>query len=174
MSIVFRRGVPADAGALARIAAQTFRDTFAAENTAADMDAHIARAFNTQQQGRELADPAVRNVLGYIGDSLAAYAQVRKGPAPTCVKGVAPVELWRFYVARAWHGQGIARYLMQQVHDEARQLGARTIWLGVWERNARAIAYYRKAGYVDVGSHVFVLGTDAQTDRIMVCDVSGE
>ena len=62
---------------------------------------------------------------------------------------------------------------MSQVIDAARRDGAITLWLGVWERNPRAIAFYRKAGYVDVGAQVFVLGTDPQTDRIMTRPLVG-
>jgi GNAT superfamily N-acetyltransferase len=76
------------------------------------------------------------------------------------------VELVRFYVDQAWHGQGIAHTLMQKVRDEAARM-KKTMWLGVWERNLRAIRFYAKAGFVDVGSHMFQLGRDRQTDRIM-------
>jgi diamine N-acetyltransferase len=172
MSASIRLGTPADAEALAQLAADTFRDTFAADNDPGDMAAHLTRSYGPQQQGRELADPAICTLLCEADDVLAAYAQLRGGPAPDCVHGTAPLELWRFYVARGWHGQGLAQALMQRVHQEARQRGAHTLWLGVWERNARAIAFYRKAGFVDVGSHLFMVGSDAQTDRIMVADLS--
>jgi ribosomal protein S18 acetylase RimI-like enzyme len=84
------------------------------------------------------------------------------------VIGEAPLELWRFYVARPWHGRGIAQALMSHVNAEAHRRGARTLWLGVWERNERAKAFYRKTGFTDVGSHLFMVGEDAQSDRIMV------
>ena len=60
---------------------------------------------------------------------------------------------------------------MGAVFDAARSAGDGHLWLGVWERNARAIRFYAKAGFVDVGSHDFVLGTDRQTDRVMVAPV---
>ncbi|MFN0097433.1 MAG: GNAT family N-acetyltransferase [Gemmatimonadaceae bacterium] len=62
---------------------------------------------------------------------------------------------------------------MAQVVDAARHAGAEPLWLGVWERNPRAIAFYRKFGYADVGAHVFVVGTDPQTDRIMTRPLAG-
>ena len=99
---------------------------------------------------------------------MAGYAQLRSGLAPTCVTGELPVELWRFYIAQAWHGRGVAQALMRRVESEAYRRGARTLWLGVWERNERAKAFYHKNGFSDVGSHVFMVGTDAQTDRILV------
>lgn len=172
--LTVRHGVPADATALAELAARTFRETFAADNRPEDMALHLATAYGTAQQERELADPHITTLVVEADGQLAGYAQLRSGGAPECVTGESPLELWRFYVARAWHGRGIAQALMRRVELEASRRGGRTLWLGVWERNARAIAFYGKAGFRDVGSHVFMVGTDAQTDRIMVRDVPPE
>jgi ribosomal protein S18 acetylase RimI-like enzyme len=76
------------------------------------------------------------------------------------------IELVRFYVDAALQGRGLAHTLMQAALSAAAQR-ARTMWLGVWERNARAIAFYAKWGFIDIGDHVFMLGSDRQTDRIM-------
>lgn len=167
VALTVRHATPTDAETLSQLAADTFRDAFGADNDPADLAAHLARAYGPRQQGRELADPAMRTLLGYVGADLAAYTQLRRGAAPVTIPGTAPLEVWRFYVVARWHGQGLAQALMQHVHDEARLLGADTLWLGVWERNPRAIAFYQKAGFVDVGSHIFMVGNDAQTDRIM-------
>lgn len=157
----------ADAAGLAALAAETFRDTFAADNDPEDMALHIAHAYGPTQQAREIADPNIRTLLVTANDRPAAYAQLRKGPAPPCVYGAEPIELWRFYVAREWHGRGIAQALMRQVDATAHHAATETLWLGVWERNERAKAFYRKCHFVDVGSHVFTVGADAQTDRIL-------
>jgi ribosomal protein S18 acetylase RimI-like enzyme len=165
---VIRTGAATDATALAELAARTFRETFAADNRPEDMALHTAQAYGTSQQQRELIDPDIATLLVEVDGQLAGYAQLRFGMAPTCVTGEAPVELWRFYIAQAWHGRGVAQALMRRVESEAYQSGRRTMWLGVWERNERAKAFYRKNGFTDVGSHVFRVGTDAQTDRILV------
>ena len=83
------------------------------------------------------------------------------------------MELKRLYVARAWHGQGVAQALMDAALDTARARGAQTLWLGVWERNPRAVAFYAKYGFVRVGEHTFVLGGDAQTDWLFARPVTG-
>ena len=77
------------------------------------------------------------------------------------------MELCRIYCETAWQGCGVGSKLMQATHDQARAQGAETLWLGVWERNPRAIAFYERWGFRDVGSHIFVVGSDPQTDRIM-------
>ena len=168
MSIIIRLGAATDAAALAELAARTFRETFGADNRAEDMALHLERAYGTSQQQRELVDPEITTLLVEVDGQLAGYAQLRSGVAPECVTGESPVELWRFYIAQPWHERGLAQALMRKVEVEAYRRGGRALWLGVWERNARAKAFYRKSGFIDVGSHVFMVGADAQTDRILV------
>lgn len=168
MNITIRPGKPADAGRLADLAASTFRETYAVQNRPEDMALHVSRAYGLSQQEAELASPEMTTLLAEVDAQLTGYAQLRVSAAPDCVMGDTPLEVWRFYVASPWHGRGIARALMASVELEARVREFSTLWLGVWERNERAKAFYRKCGFADVGSQVFVLGTDAQTDRIMV------
>lgn len=156
-----------DAERVSELAARTFRETFAADNSAEDMAAYLAATFTPVRQRRELEDPGQRVLLLELDAVSVGYAQLTRSTPDAAVTGEAPVELARFYVDGAWHGRGLAQQLMRAVVDEAVQIGARTLWLGVWERNPRAIAFYRKHAFVDVGSHPFVLGCDVQTDRVM-------
>jgi ribosomal protein S18 acetylase RimI-like enzyme len=166
-SLTIRRGAPDDAVALARLAERTFRETFGADNTPGDMAQHCAASYSPAIQLGELARADIDTIVCADGsDQLIAYAQLRPG-APPIITGLAPIELWRFYVDRAHHGLGIAQRLMAAVFETARERSAETLWLGVWERNHRAQAFYRKIGFVDVGAHEFRLGNDIQTDRIM-------
>jgi GNAT superfamily N-acetyltransferase len=157
----------ADAAVVAELARRTFYDTFAASNDPGDMAIHLAHAYGVDQQTRELQDRDMTTLLVESGGEAIAYAMVRSGHVPECVTGTDPVELWRFYVRHDWHGRGIAPPLMERVKVMARERGARTLWLGVWERNDRARAFYAKCGFTDVGEHIFLFGTDPQTDRVM-------
>ena len=161
-----RRAVADDAEALAAFGARTFLDTyhdFSAENFAL----HLARTYGAAQQAREIGDPSVATYLAHGGGALAGFAQVRRGPALPCVSGPAPVELHRLYVERAWHGRGVAQRLLAAVCEAAVAFGGATLWLKVWERNTRAIAFYAKCGFVDVGETGFLVGNDATTDRVL-------
>lgn len=167
--MTIRPAVPADAAALAELAERTSRDTFAADNTAADMDAHCAATYSADIQSRELANPAIRTLVVQKEDGgLAAFAQILEGPAPACISGDAPVELWRFYVDRPFHGRGLAQQLMAHAEATAVAMHRRTLWLGVWERNLRAQAFYRKCGFAVAGTHTFMMGYDPQNDYLMV------
>lgn len=163
-----RPGLPADALALADFAARTWAETFGADNDPADLAAHLAAAFGEPQQRGELADPAVRTLLVERGPILCGYTQVRRREPPACVTGPAPIEIARFYVDRLWQGKGLAQRLMTAAKNAARELGGQTVWLGVWERNPRAIGFYLKSGFDDVGTTAFWVGSDRQTDRVMV------
>lgn len=165
--MTIRRGERQDAAVLAELARTTFYDTFASTNDPSDMALHLARAYGVDQQTAELQDPNITTLLVEQDDEAVAYAQIRNHHVPECVKSPQPIELWRFYVRRQWHGRGIAQALMERVKAEARQRGAETLWLGVWEKNDRARAFYSKCGFTDVGEHIFVFGTDPQTDRVM-------
>jgi GNAT superfamily N-acetyltransferase len=167
-NLTIRRAASPDAAVLAAFAARSFEETFAVENTPEDMAAYLATAFGDVRQREEIEDPEGITLLAEEDGVLIGYAQVRREPPPTGDANGAAVELRRLYVDRPFQGRGLAQRLMHAAEDAARNLGGQTFWLGVWERNARAKAFYAKCGFVDVGSHVFVLGTDVQTDRVMV------
>jgi len=172
MPPTIRTGLPGDAATLAEFAARNFRDAFAANNRPEDIEIHLAGSYSPEKQLAELLDPNITTLLVEVEGQLAGYAQVRAEPVPPCVLGPAPIELGRFYVDRPWHGHGVAQALMQEAVDTAARRGAKTLWLGVWERNARARAFYGKVGFVDVGGQDFLLGTDTQADRVMALDLS--
>jgi diamine N-acetyltransferase len=162
-----RRAAPGDAAALAELGAHTFRDAFEADNTPDDMALYLASSYGPDLQSAELRDTGIVTLLAEGGNRLAGYSQLREGPAPDCIDGPSPIELWRFYVERAWQGRGVAQMLMATTIEAAAARGAGTIWLCVWERNHRAQAFYRKSGFQDRGEKPFILGTDRQTDRVM-------
>lgn len=169
--LVIRRGALHDAAALAELGARTFADTFGAANTAEDLRLYLANTYAEPLQQAELTNPDTITLLVENGDEPVAFAQVRRGAAPTCVALPSPVEIWRFYVDRPWHGRGVAEPLMDAALAAARELSGRAVWLSVWERNPRAIAFYAKQGFAVVGCKVFVVGTDHQTDKVMAREI---
>ncbi len=163
---MIRPATASDAVRLAEFAARTFADTFAAANRPEDIAEYLAKTYGEAQQGREIADPRVITLLGEHDGGLVAFAQVK-------IEEENRIEIARFYVDRERHGRGVAQELMQAVIDEAGRIRAKKLWLGVWERNDRAIAFYAKCGFRGEGSQPFLLGSDLQTDRVMVLDLEG-
>lgn len=172
-SLHIRTATIADAALLADLAARTFAESFGAHNTVDDMSIHLSRTYGEAIQKRELEDPALTYLIAEVNGATAGYALVRAGSAPAIVTGVQPVEIYRFYVDRPWHGRGVAQGLMSACEAEARRRGGQTLWLGVWERNERAKRFYEKMGFRDVGTQEFVVGTDPQTDRVLTRAIAG-
>lgn len=164
---VIRRASVADAALLAELGARTFAETFAADNRPEDMNAYVASSFSLNQQAAELSDPHSLFLIAEINGTAAGYARMRGGTAPAEVTNNKPIELVRLYVSQDWIGRGIGARLMQSCLTEATQTGYSTIWLGVWEHNLRARAFYRKWNFHEVGRHDFQLGNDLQTDILM-------
>ena len=161
--MIIRVATPSDAAALAAISLKTFVDTFAPHNTPADMESYTSVAFGEETQRREIETDGVVTLLAEEDGDAIAYAQIRSTPeAPH-----GDIELARFYVDQPHHGRGIAQMLFEAVESHARALGGTRLWLGVWEHNLRAIAFYRKHGFTHCGAHPFILGTDVQTDWLM-------
>jgi ribosomal protein S18 acetylase RimI-like enzyme len=157
-----------DAAALASFAEHVFRDTFGPHNRPDDMDAYCSTAFSLDEQQRELADPDHYTVLAMARGELAGYVQLVAGPPPPCVTGPDPLELKRFYVDQRGHGRGVAQMLMAHAIEVAQTRGARTLHLSVWKHNHRAIAFYARCGFEQVGISPFRLGTDVQLDPVMM------
>lgn len=166
--LAFRRATADDAAALSHFARRIFDEVFGPQNSADDMAAYMAVAFSPDAQRRELTQ---RSRTCFVGENaegaIGAYLLLRVGTNQPCATGPDPVEIERFYVDFPWHGKGAAQGMMALAMDTARAMGGQTLWLGVWEHNPRAIAFYSKCGLIDIGEHEFVLGADVQTDRIM-------
>jgi len=166
---VIRPAELSDASALSEFGARTFVEAFGADNTPEDMRLHIASDWSPHLQRAEISNAGLDTLLACVdGGALAAFAQLRADHAPANVPTVRAIELKRFYVDSPWHGSGLARELMAAVEVQARRRGARELWLGVWERNGRAQAFYRKFGFEKVSTQIFVVGTDPQTDHVML------
>lgn len=153
-----------EAAMLTDLAARTFYDAFAATNTPENLEAYMREAFTVAQLRRELTDPLSTFLLAEIDGQAVGYAKLVRGPVPECVAAARAIELSRLYVEQSALGAGVGPALLQACLELARQEAYPVMFLGVWEHNPRAQAFYRKWGFARVGEHVFQLGDEAQTD----------
>lgn len=173
-AITIRHASVDDAAALTRLAATSFADTFAADNDPGDMATYMSEAFGEEVQRAELLDDRLVVMIADCGGEPAGYAMLREGPADESVNATDAIEVARLYADRRWIGAGVGAALMQRCLDEAAARGRSTVWLGVWEHNTRAITFYRRWGFLQTGTHAFVLGGDHQTDHVMARPVAME
>ena len=167
-----RRASVEDAALLASLAAAAFSDTFAADNTPENMARYMASAFGEEIQRAELADPRNVVLIASRGVETAGYVMLRLGPAPESVGSPNAIEIARLYSTKQFIGAGVGSTLMKASLQHAADSKHDAIWLGVWERNERAIAFYERWGFRRVGTQSFQLGDDLQTDHIMTRTVA--
>lgn len=165
--IIIRPALASDNLLLCELGRQTFFDTFANDNTPEDMRSYLADSFSPEKQATELSDPDSLFLIAEIEGQPAGYTRLRAGYPAKPINCLRPLEIVRFYACQEWLGRGVGPKLMQACLDEAVQRGCDALWLDVWERNPRAIAFYRKWGFKVVGTQSFLLGDELQTDLLM-------
>jgi ribosomal protein S18 acetylase RimI-like enzyme len=165
--VLIRYGIPDDAVMLSEFGARTFYDTFAKDNTPENMEAHLKKSFSPAIQLQELSTPENIFLIAEVESSLVGFAQLIMDSKEESLHGTKTLELRRIYASQAYIGKGVGKELMRASIQEARQRGCDSIWLGVWEKNPRAISFYKKWGFQEVGTHLFHVGDDPQRDFIM-------
>jgi ribosomal protein S18 acetylase RimI-like enzyme len=171
-ALTIRNGRGDDDAALSAFARRVFVEAFGRDNHPRDLAAYIAEAYGPGRQHAELIDPGLVTLLAEADGRLAGFAQLRRRTQPAGIKVPAGVELWRFYVDGPHQRTGLSRQLMAASLKAARGLGGRAVWLSVWERNPRAIAFYRKMGFAAAGRNDFWVGSDRQNDIIMIASLT--
>jgi len=162
-----RYGTANDAKLLSELGAKTFYDTFINDNTPENMAAYLKAAFAPEIQFKELSAPENIFLIAEIDGASVGFAQLIPESKDESVQGDKPLEIRRIYAVQEYLGKGAGKELMQTAVNEAKQRDCDSIWLGVWEKNLRAISFYKKWGFIEVGAHIFNVGDDPQRDLIM-------
>ena len=171
MNCVLKRCGADDFNTLRELSIRTYEETFAHLNTPEDMAAYLEDAFCTERLAKEFNDPNSCFSLLYFDDSLAGYLKLNETPAQTDINDPASLEIERIYVAGEFQGKGLGQYLMDRAIAMAVRQQKKYVWLGVWEKNEKALRFYRKNGFYEIGTHAFVMGEDVQTDYVMRKDL---
>ena len=149
------------------LAIATFKDAFAPVNTVEDMDDYLQKAFSHEQLQKELLHKDSEFYLAYYKNEPVGYLKINFGSAQTDINDEASLELERIYILKEHQGNGLGSLLIEKVVEIASDKSLDYVWLGVWEKNSRAIQLYGKRGFVKFKSHTFWLGKDKQTDDLM-------
>ena len=159
--VLLRRAVAADAERLSRFAAAVFEETFAGTYDPPDMEAYLREAFSPAMQAAEITDPAISIRLANWRSEIVGYVQSTDEP------GDNQMELNRIYLDPGHRGTGLGKRLLDAGLEECVQRRRRRIWLSVWHRNERAIAFYQKHGFSLCGETGFEWGDGIEKGLIM-------
>ncbi|MFC0336483.1 GNAT family N-acetyltransferase [Kushneria avicenniae] len=165
--MTFRACGPEDALEVASIGRDTYRQTFEGHYDPDVMAQYLDQAFNPDAVTKELDHPQSNFWLLETGGHVAGYLKMNQGLAQTEAQEEGGIEIERIYLLKAFQGQGFGRALFDRAMDFARACESRFVWLGVWENNHRALAFYQSMGFRIVGAHDFRMGEVVDTDYIM-------
>jgi ribosomal protein S18 acetylase RimI-like enzyme len=166
--ILIRQATVQDATMISELSIATFRETYAEFNTASNMDAYILKHFKVAQLEEEIRDED-QNIffITFVDEVPAAYVKLSVANSPAALQGTRPIEIERFYVLKPYQEQKLGSTLMSYCLSNAIRKGYETLWLGVWQQNDKAIAFYERWGFEKFGAHIFQLGNDEQSDWLM-------
>lgn len=161
-----------EAAALSKIATSTFVETYASVNTEGDMKNYLSHNFSLDKLTQQLQNPNIEFHIATQQNENIGYLQLNFNGAQTELKQADTVEIERIYTSKHYYGKGLGPLLCAKAIEVAKQRKALYLWLGVWERNPRAIRFYEKNGFVEFDRHIFMLGADKQVDIMMRLDLS--
>lgn len=171
-----RKANQEDAKLLTELAYKTYWDTFHAhpDNDPEDFADYMQKAFNSEQIRSEFADENAIFLVAEIENEMVGYAKLDLFATEVPIQAEKPIELNRIYSRHDFIGKGIGQKLLNESLKIAKELNCDVIWLGVWEKNPRAIRFYEKNGFYKVGSHIFQMGSDEQTDFLMLKELKNQ
>lgn len=157
----------ADAELIADMSRKTFYETFVSQNTKENMDKFMNESFTKEALMKEVGEPGNIFLLAYDEKEPAGYVRMRENNNPPELGNRNSIEIARIYAATNTIGKGVGKTLMQKCIEIAQEKKKDVLWLGVWEKNNRAIDFYIKWGFEKFSTHIFMLGDDPQTDWLM-------
>jgi len=152
---------------LHKIGRETFEAAFGDQNTASDMKAYLDESYSIERIQQEFRNDESLFFFAELDEEVIGYLKVNWGEAQTEGNNNDSLEIERIYVISAFQGKKIGKVLFDKAIEVAMAKGKQSIWLGVWEKNIKAIKFYERLGFTMFGSHDFLLGSDLQTDMLM-------
>lgn len=149
------------------ISKQTFFETFANENSESDMRNYLDENLSLDTLKKELFNTKSEFYVLSFNEKIIGYLKLNFGEAQTELKNNTSLEIERIYVLKEFHGQNMGQLLYNNALEIATKHSIKEIWLGVWEKNKRAISFYKKNGFIEFDTHIFKLGNDEQIDIMM-------
>lgn len=156
---------------LISVSKMTFTNAFKEQNNPDDFNSYIDQAFDREQLYTELMNPNTEFYFVYLKGQLAAYFKLNQGDAQSDIKRNDSMELERIYVLKEFQGIQMGKKILDWVKSKVSNANKSFLWLGVWEKNQRAIKFYKRHGFYKFGTHPYFIGNDEQTDWLMRLDI---
>jgi GNAT superfamily N-acetyltransferase len=167
MNLTIRQADSNDARLISALGIVTFYEAYFEQDTPEDMANYLAETFSIEQMERDIADPDATFYIALLDGKAVGYAKLLRNSTAEGLTGASPIELKRIYLVERIWGRGVGSRLLDHCIEAARQAGHESIWLGVWEANARGLSFYRKHGFVRVGTITFPYGDTVGINHVL-------
>jgi ribosomal protein S18 acetylase RimI-like enzyme len=165
--VTIRYATTEDGELIADLSRKTFYETFGHLNTKENMEKFMDKQFTKKDLVKEVNTPGNIFFIAYDYEVPVGYARMKASSAHDALGNANATEISRIYAINKAIGRGVGKLLMQTCIDKAIELKKDIIWLGVWEKNLRAISFYEKWKFEKFAEHDFLLGDDVQKDWLM-------
>ncbi|WP_434631187.1 GNAT family N-acetyltransferase [Chromobacterium sp. CV08] len=163
-----RAARPDDAACLAALSIQVWLNTYAVDGVRQALADYVFDAFTPATLAALIADPSRRLLVVELDGHLLGYVQLKRDSPCDGFDGPA-LEMERLYLMEGHTGRGLGRRLTMAARQWAASLpGQPRLWLTVWHRNERAIAFYRRMGMTVHGEWHFELEGARQLNYVML------
>jgi ribosomal protein S18 acetylase RimI-like enzyme len=145
----------------------TFYDTFSWGTSPENMSAYLETSLSEEKLTTELNEPESEFYFALFDSVRVGYLKLNFRQAQTELKEPNGMEIERIYILQEHQGKRIGGALLKKAIEIAVQNNMEYVWLGVWEKNSKAISFYQKHGFIEISAHAFMMGTEEQTDLMM-------
>ena len=163
-----RKATKDDIPALMTLASESFYVTYGPYNPVHVLDDYVAKYFSDTQLHSEFDDPKNHFYISEDEGQLTGYMKLREDNLPECKLDGNPIEIERIYAHPQLKRRGIGATLINAAVERSKPMGYTSVWLGVFQKNKPAVAFYKKQGFTIAGDAIFMMGDDAQKDYVMV------
>ena len=157
-----------DVEKLQEVSRETFKDTFDDYTAPDDMKRFLKEDYEASKLIKEIENPNSRFFFLMVGDEVAGYLKINVGDAQTEHLKENALEVERIYLLPSFQHKGLGNVLLDYAEDTARKEDYDYMWLGVYEKNINAQHFYKHHGFEKVSEHTFQVGSDPQTDWLLL------
>ena len=146
-----------DAAMLSKLSVAAFLPAHGHSASKEIIDAYIAANFSEENFKAELSNTKFQYHLLYYNDVIAGFSKITFNTGNPNIKAKNSTKMERLYLLEEFYHLGLGKELMHFNITLAKQYKQACIWLFVWVENTKALAFYKKTGFKNVGTHDFVL-----------------
>lgn len=163
---LIRDAIPQDALCIGVLGMQVFLDTYATEGIRCAIAKEALHAFAPESIAQLIDQSGTALIVAEVNSHLVGFAQITLNARHSMIKAGDVAELQRLYLQERFTGRGIGQQLLDAAERHAAAAGASLLWATVWVENDRALGFYPRRGYAQLGSPTYTFQGETHENRL--------